>query len=233
MLSLQDVHAHYGPSHVLHGVSLNVSSGEVVVLLGRNGVGKTTTIRTIVGLVRSSKGSVTFKDTPIQNDPPYKRARRGIGLVPQGRGIFPNLSVREHLLLPPQRKQQDEQQWTLEEVYELFPRLKERERNAGNQLSGGEQQMLSIARALRGGPDLLLLDEPSEGLSPIMVERVGEILRELKQRSLPILLVEQNLNLALSVADRVYIMNKGVVVHESAAPEFAEDKETQHSLLGI
>lgn len=233
MLSLREVHAHYGNSHVLQGVSLDVSSGEVVALLGRNGVGKTTTIRTTVGLVRSSGGSITFKDTPVQNEPPYKRARRGIGLVPQGRGIFPNLSVQEHLLLPPQRKQHDGQQWPLEEVYELFPRLKERERNAGNQLSGGEQQMLSIARALRGGPDLLLLDEPSEGLSPMMVERVGEVLRELKQRSLPILLVEQNLNLALSVADRVYIMNKGMIVHESVAPELAEDKETQHRFLGV
>ena len=233
MLSLRDVHAHYGSSHVLQGVSLDVSSGEVVALLGRNGVGKTTTIRTTVGLVRPSKGSIAFKDTPIQNEPPYKRARRGIGLVPQGRGIFPNLSVREHLLLPPRRKEQDGQQWTLEEVYDLFPRLKERERNAGNQLSGGEQQMLSIARALRGGPDLLLLDEPSEGLSPMMVERVGEILRELKQRSLPILLVEQNVHLALSVADRVYIMNKGRVVHETTATELAEDKETQHQLLGV
>jgi len=212
---------------------LDVSSGEVVALLGRNGVGKTTTIRTTVGLVRSSGGSITFKDTPVQNEPPHKRARRGIGLVPQGRGIFPNLSVQEHLLLPPQRKQQDGQQWPLEEVYELFPRLKQRERNAGNQLSGGEQQMLSIARALRGGPELLLLDEPSEGLSPMMVERVGEILRQLKQHSLPILLVEQNLNLALSVADRVYIMNKGMIVHESVAPELAEDKETQHRFLGV
>ena len=223
---MREVHAHYGSSHVLQGVSLDVSSGEVVALLGRNGVGKTTTIRTTVGLVRPSKGSIAFKDAPIQNEPPYKRARRGIGLVPQGRGIFPNLSVREHLLLPPRRKQQDGQ-WTLEEVYDLFPRLKERERNAGNQLSGGEQQMLSIARALRGGPDLLLLDEPSEGLSPMMVERVGEILRELKQRSLPILVVEQNVNLALTVADRVDVMNEGVVVHESAASELGEDTDTQ------
>lgn len=232
MLELRDVNAHYGRSHILHGVSLNVSSGEVVALLGRNGVGKTTTIRGIAGLVRPSGGSITLKDAPIQDEPPHKRARRGIGLVPQGRGIFSNLSVKEHLLLPPRPKQQDSQ-WSLEEVYELFPRLKERERNAGNQLSGGEQQMLSIARALRGGPELLLLDEPSEGLSPMMVERVGEVLRELKSRSLPILLVEQNLNLALSVADRVYIMNKGQVVHECPASELAEDKETQHRLLGV
>jgi branched-chain amino acid transport system ATP-binding protein len=230
MLDLQDVHAHYGSSHILHGVSLRVASGEVVALLGRNGVGKTTTIRATMGLVRPSRGTIIFEDVHIQAEAPYKRARRGIGLVPQGRGIFPNLSVREQLLLPP-RKQDN--QWSLEEIYELFPRLKERERNSGNQLSGGEQQMLSIARALRGNPDLLLLDEPSDGLSPLMVQRVGEILQDLKQRSLSILLVEQNLHLALSVADRVCIMNKGLVVHEASSAELAEDKKTQHELLGV
>lgn len=232
MLELRDVHAHYGISHVLHGVSLDVAAGEAVVLLGRNGVGKTTTILTTMGFLPASDGSIVFKETPIQKEPPHKRARRGMALVPQGRGIFPNLSVREHLMLPPQRKGGNGQ-WSLEEVYELFPRLKERERNGGDQLSGGEQQMLSIARALRAGPELLLLDEPSDGLSPSMVERVAEILQELKRRSLPILLVEQNIHLALSVADRVYIMNKGLVVHESGAKELAEDKETQHKLLGV
>ncbi len=232
MLELRDVHAYYGSSHVLHGVSLNVSAGEAVALLGRNGVGKTTTIRTVMGFLPASEGSIAFRDAPIQDEPPHRRARRGISLVPQGRGIFPNLSVREHLTLPPRRKGGDGQ-WSLEEVYDLFPRLKERERNAGDQLSGGEQQMLSIARALRAGPELLLLDEPSDGLSPVMVERVAEILQELKRRSLPILLVEQNIHLALAVADRVYIMNKGLVVHECAAAELAEDKDTQHRLLGV
>ena len=230
MLSLSDVHAHYGSSHVLHGVSLRLAAGEVVALLGRNGVGKTTTIRSIVGFVRTSGGSITLDEEPVHDEPPHKRARRGIGLVPQGRGIFSNLSVREHLMLPPRR---GDEQWTLEEVYGLFPRLEERERHGGDQLSGGEQQMLSIARALRAGPELLLLDEPSDGLSPAMVQRVGEVLRELKRRSLPILLVEQNLSLALAVADRVYIMNKGRVVHECAAGDLAEDKETQHRLLGV
>lgn len=231
MLNLQDVHAHYGSSHVLHGVSLSVGSGEVVALLGRNGVGKTTTIRATMGLIPLSQGSISFEDTHVHGEPSYKRAKRGISLVPQGRGIFPNLSVREQLLLPPRRKQAS--QWSLEEIYDLFPRLKERERNSGTQLSGGEQQMLSIARALRGEPDLLLLDEPSDGLSPLMVQRVGEILRDIKERSLSILLVEQNLNLALSVADRVCIMNKGVVVHEATSSELAEDEKTQHELLGV
>lgn len=232
MLDLENVHAHYGSSHVLHGVSLHVSSGEAVALLGRNGVGKTTTISTVVGFLPTSEGSIKFKETPMQDEPPHRRARRGIALVPQGRGIFPNLSVKEHLMLPRKRKQGDGQ-WTLQEVYDLFPRLKEREKNSGDQLSGGEQQMLSIARALRAGPELLLLDEPSDGLSPIMVDTVAEILSELKRRSLPILLVEQNIHLALSVADRVYIMNKGVVVHECEAKELAEDKETQHKWLGV
>jgi branched-chain amino acid transport system ATP-binding protein len=231
MLDLQDVHAHYGSSHVLHGVSLRVASGEVVALLGRNGVGKTTTIRATMGLIPPSRGSIVFEDVHIQSEPPYKRARRGISLVPQGRRIFPNLSVREQLLLPPRRKQ--DSQWSLEEIYDLFPRLKERERNSGNQLSGGEQQMLSIARALRGNPDLLLLDEPSDGLSPLMVRHVGEILQDLKRRSLSILLVEQNLHLALSVADRVCVMNKGLVVYEATSAELAEDKKTQHELLGV
>lgn len=233
MLELEDVHAHYGSSHVLHGVSLSVASGEVVALLGRNGVGKTTTVRTVVGFLPTSGGSVRYKGSPVHDQPPHKRARQGISLIPQGRGIFPNLSVREHLMLPPRRNNGGAGQWSLEEVYELFPRLKEREANGGDQLSGGEQQMLSIARALRTGPELLLLDEPSDGLSPSMVERVAEIVSELKRRSLPILLVEQNIRLALSVADRAYIMNKGLVVHECPAKELAADKDTQHRLLGV
>jgi len=229
MLELRDVHAHYGTSHILQGVSLRVEAGEVVALLGRNGVGKTTTIRTIMGLVPASRGVISFKGTAIQDEPPYRRARRGIGLVPQGRAIYPNLSVREQLLLPPRRNGR----WSLEQIYELFPRLKERERHGGDQLSGGEQQMLSIARALMAGPDLLLLDEPSDGLAPMMVRLVGGVLRDLKRHRLSILLVEQNLNLALGVADRVYIMNKGQVVHECEARELAEDKEVQHRLLVI
>ncbi len=151
--------------------------------------------------------------------------------MPQGRGIYPNLSVQEQLLLPPKRKNGGFE-WSMEGVYDLFP-ARRAEKNSGSQLSGGEQQMLSMARTLRGNPDLLLLDEPSEGLAPMMVKLVGEILRDIKQRELPILLVEQNVNLALSVADRVYVMNKGQIVHECAATELAEDKETQHKLLGV
>lgn len=232
MIDLQDVHVYYESGHILQGVSLHVEEGEVVALLGRNGVGKTTTIRTIMGLTPAREGSISFGNVPIHGEPSYKRSRRGIGLVPQGRGIFPNLSVQEQLLLPPRRGTNSDA-WSMEEVYDLFPRLKERERNSGNQLSGGEQQMLAIARALRGNPELLLLDEPSDGLSPIMVQRVGEILQDLKKHSLSILLVEQNLHLALSVADRVYVMNKGQVVHECTARELSEDKETQHKLLGV
>lgn len=232
MLDVKDLHVYYDSGHILQGLSLHVAEGEVVALLGRNGVGKTTTIRTIMGLIPASDGKISIGGSSIGDEPSYKRFRRGIGLVPQGRGIFPNLSVKEQLLLPP-RRGSDSTSWSLEKVYDLFPRLKERERNSGNQLSGGEQQMLAIARALRGNPELLLLDEPSEGLSPIMVQRVGEILQDLKKLSLSILLVEQNLHLALSVVDRVYIMNKGEVVHESSAKELAADKETQHKLLGV
>lgn len=231
MLEMRDVHAYYGSSYVLQGASLGVGSGEVVALLGRNGVGKTTTIRTIMGLLHPSDGDIGFKGSSIKDEPSHRRARRGLGLVPQGRGIFPNLSVREQLLLPPRRAAS--QLWSMEEVYGLFPRLAERDRHSGDQLSGGEQQMLAIARALRGAPELLLLDEPSDGLSPMMVRHVGEILRDLKARSLSILLVEQNLRLALSVADRVYVMNKGAVVHESSAEELAADAEMQRRLLGV
>ncbi|MGH3089758.1 MAG: ABC transporter ATP-binding protein [Rubrobacteraceae bacterium] len=232
MLELKDVHAHYGSSHILQGVALKVEAGEVVALLGRNGVGKTTTIRTIMGLMPSSGGEVRFADAFVEGEPSYRRAKRGMGLVPQGRGIYPNLSVKEQLLLPPKRKDSPSQ-LSLEEIYDLFPRLKERERNSGNQLSGGEQQMLSMARALRANPELLLLDEPSEGLAPKMVSLVGEVLRDIKRRGFSTLLVEQNLGLALAVADRVYIMNKGRIVHECPAAELAEDKETQHRLLGV
>lgn len=232
MLELRDVHAHYGSSHILQGVTLKVEPGEVVALLGRNGVGKTTTIRTIMGLVPASGGEILFADASIQEEPPYKRAKRGMGLVPQGRGIYPNLSVKEQLLLPPKRKGQT-RQLGLDEIYGIFPRLKERERNSGNQLSGGEQQMLSMARVLRANPEFLLLDEPSEGLAPMMVKLVGDVLRDIKERGYSTLLVEQNINLALSVADRVYIMNKGQIVHECSAIELAEDEETQHRLLGV
>jgi branched-chain amino acid transport system ATP-binding protein len=232
MLELRDVHAHYGTSHILQGASLRVDPGEVVALLGRNGVGKTTTIRTIMGLVPASRGLISFKDTAIHNEPPYRRARRGIGLVPQGRGIFPNLSLKEQLLLPPKRKRQNDQ-WSLERIYELFPRLKERERHSGNQLSGGEQQMLSMARVLQSSPDLLLLDEPSDGLAPMMVKLVSDVLRDIKRHGLSILLVEQNINLALSVADRVYVMSKGQIAHECMAAELTKDEETQQRLLGV
>ncbi|WP_119068464.1 ABC transporter ATP-binding protein [Rubrobacter indicoceani] len=232
MLVLSGVNAHYGSSHILQGVDLRVDRGEVVALLGRNGVGKTTTVRTVMGILPASGGTVTFKGSEVTKHPSHKRARLGMGLVPQGRGVYPNLSVEEQLDLPPKRRSGDPE-WSREAVYELFPRLAERKKNSGGQLSGGEQQMLSMARALCGEPELLLLDEPSEGLAPLVVEQVGEVLRDIRRRELSILLVEQNLNLALSVADRVYIMNKGRIVHEAGAEELSGDRETQHRLLGV
>lgn len=234
MLTLSEVNAHYGSSHILQGVDLAVNEGEVVALLGRNGVGKTTTIRTVIGSLTASGGTIRFRDAEVTKQASHRRARLGMGLVPQGRGVYPNLSVEEQLDLPPRRKNRNgASEWSKETVYRLFPRLAERKKNSGSQLSGGEQQMLSIARALRGEPELLLLDEPSEGLAPLVVEQVGEVLGTLKERQLSILLVEQNLNLALSVADRVYIMNKGRIVHDSTARELSKDKETQHRLLGV
>lgn len=233
MLELNNVHAQYGYSRILHGVTLNVQAGEVVALIGRNGVGKTTTAHTITGLLRPSEGSITFKGVPIQGEPSYKRARMGISVVPQGRGIYPNLSVREHLLLPAKRSGSRKDEWSLSKIYRSFPQLKDREGHSGTQLSGGEQQMLSISRALMMNPDLLLLDEPSEGLAPIMVQQVGEILGRLKESALSILLIEQNLQLALSVSDRVFVMNKGSVAHEAKSSEFAKDAKMQQRLLSI
>jgi branched-chain amino acid transport system ATP-binding protein len=232
MLELKDVHTYYGDSHVLHGVNASVRAGEVVALLGRNGVGKTTTIRTIMGLTPARSGTVTFEGEDITHLPTYKIARRGIGIVPQGRGILPSLTVKESLTLGA-RKGQGDDAWTLDRVYELFPILHKRAKVKGTQLSGGEQQMLAIARALLMNPRLLLMDEPSEGLAPIVIEEIAGVITEhLSTSSLAVLLVEQNLKLALDVADRVLVMSKGKIVHENSVAGFASDTEAQSRHLG-
>lgn len=232
MLELIDVHTYYGDTHVLNGVSLEVKDGSVAALLGRNGMGKTTTIRTIVGFTPLRHGIIRFHGTEIQKLPPYKIARLGIGLVPQGRIIFPSLSVEENLTLGHHRNG-GEDHWTLDRVYSLFPILKSRAKYKGNLLSGGEQQMLTIARALMTNPKLLLMDEPSEGLAPIIVKEIGDIIQMLKQSGFSILLVEQNVPMALRLADYVYIISKGKIEHQSDPEKLKADEETKHKYLGV
>jgi branched-chain amino acid transport system ATP-binding protein len=228
VLEVDGIHTYYGESHVLHGVSLRVAAGEAVALLGRNGAGKTTAIRSIVGFTPPRAGRVLFEGQAIERWPAYRIARRGLALVPQGRRIFAPLSVRENLLLGARSEG-----WTLERVFELFPRLRERQAQLGGTLSGGEQQMLAIARALLTNGRLLLLDEPSEGLAPLIVREIGTILTGLKAERLSLLLVEQNYHLALRVADRVYVMNKGQIVYEGTPAGLEADEEVKRRYLGV
>ncbi len=232
MLEVRDIHTYYGDSYILQGVSLRVEAGQVVALLGRNGAGKTTTINSIVGLTPPRRGQIVFKGEDVTHAPPHRIARMGMGLVPQGRRLFPNLTVEENITLAA-RTRNGAAQWTQERIYELFPRLKERARNRASQLSGGEQQMVAIARALMTNPDLLLLDEPSEGLAPLLVREIGRVLAELKARGLSFLLVEQNLHMATSVADWVYVMNKGRIVFEGTPQELLANEEVKHKYLGV
>ncbi len=232
MLELVDIHSYYGDSHVLHGISMQVSHGSVVALLGRNGMGKTTTLRCISGLNRPRPGQVIFKGEDISHVPCHLIARKGIGLVPQGRRIFPSLTVEENLTVAA-RSVDGPESWDLQRVYTLFPILEERRKCQGTSLSGGEQQMLCIGRALMTNAELILMDEPSEGLAPIVVQEVGHIIEQLKTCGLAILLVEQNLRLALGSADFVYVLSNGRVVHEATADAFAGDKMVQDRYLGI
>jgi len=229
MLVVDDIHSYYGESHILQGVSLQVNAGELVALLGRNGAGKTTTMNSIIGFLRPRMGKVMVSGRDMTGKPPYAIAGIGVGLVPQGRRIFAPLSVRENLVFA----QSSRGPWSLARVYELFPRLEERQHQRGNTLSGGEQQMLAIGRALLMNPTLLLMDEPSEGLAPLIVRDIGRIIGELKQSGIAILLAEQNLAMALSVADRCYVLNKGQVVAEASAESLREDEELKHRFLGV
>jgi branched-chain amino acid transport system ATP-binding protein len=228
VLEVDSIHTYYGESHVLHGVSLRVAPGEAVALLGRNGAGKTTAIRSIVGFTPPRAGRVVFEGQAIERWPAYRIARRGLALVPQGRRIFAPLSVRENLLLGARSEG-----WTLERVFELFPRLRERQAQLGGTLSGGEQQMLAIARALLTNGRLLLLDEPSEGLAPLIVREIGTTLQALKAQRLSLLLVEQNYHLALRVADRVYVMNKGQIVYQGPPAGLEANEEVKRRYLGV
>ncbi|OLD93394.1 MAG: ABC transporter ATP-binding protein [Candidatus Rokubacteria bacterium 13_1_20CM_4_68_9] len=235
MLALHDVHTYYGKSHVLHGVSIEVGPGEVVGLLGRNGVGKSTTLKTIMGIVRPAQGRVVFEDHDVGGMPPYRVARIGIGYVPEDRRIFRLLTVLENLRtgLDRQGVTDARREALLEKIYVNFPVLRERRHQAGGTLSGGEQQMLAIARAMMLEPKVILLDEPTEGLMPRMVGQIHEIIRVLHGEGVAILLVEQNVPLTLEVSNRVYIMEKGVVRHHAPAAELRADHAVIHQYLGI
>ncbi|MDH2245490.1 ABC transporter ATP-binding protein [Pseudomonas sp. GD03855] len=209
LLSVRDLNAWYGESHALHGIDLDVHQGETVTLLGRNGVGKTTALRSIVGIIRKRSGSIRFDGKDMLRVPLHRTARHGIGYVPEERGIFSTLTVEENLTLPPVIAKGG---MTLTEIYQLFPNLEERRKSPGTKLSGGEQQMLAMARILRTGAKLLLLDEPTEGLAPVIIQRIGEVLQTLKQRGMTILLVEQNFRFSSKVADRFYVVDHGMVI---------------------
>ena len=229
ILALDNVHAYYGKSHVLQGVSFEVGDGELVTLLGRNGAGKTTTLKSIVGVVPSTSGSIRFAGKPLQGLPPHVIASQGVCLVPEHRGIFKLLTVEENLLLG-QRKRSP---WQLDDVYRIFPRLKERRTNGGGQLSGGEQQMLAIGRALMNNPKLLMLDEPVEGLAPVIVEEIVSQLKTIKAAGVAILLVEQNLEVCTQLADRHCVLEQGRIVYTADNATFLADEEVKDRYLGV
>ena len=230
MLRLSDVHAFYGESHILHGVNLHIKQGEVVTLLGRNGAGRTTTLKAILGLVGKRTGSVKIKNQEAANLAPHQIARMGIGFCPEERGIFASLSCEENLLLPPKVA---EGGMSLEDIYALFPNLKERRASPGTRLSGGEQQMLSVARILRTGAGLLLLDEISEGLAPVIVQALGRAIRMLRERGFTIVMVEQNFRFAAPLADRFYVIEHGTVVEEFSASQLDSKAEILREYLGV
>ncbi|MDB5511068.1 MAG: transporter related [Enterovirga sp.] len=230
LLAVRNLEAWYGESHVLHGMSFDVAPGEVVTLLGRNGAGKTTTLRSLIGIIGKRRGSVTFEGRETITMPSRSIARLGLGYVPEERGIFASLSVFENLTLPPQIKPGG---FTIEQIYELFPNLKERAGSQGTKLSGGEQQMLAIGRILRTGAKLLLLDEPTEGLAPVIVQQIGRTIQRLKQDGFTIVLVEQNFRFAQTVADRHYVVEQGRVIDMIPNPELEANIEKLHGYLGV
>ncbi len=227
-LEAENLHTYYGKSHILHGVSLEVREGELVALLGRNGAGKTTTLRSLVGLTHAREGFVRIYGHATTDWPPYRVAALGVGYVPEGRRIFPNLTVEENLRVPLERPGP----WTIARVYELFPRLAQRKSNKGRQLSGGEQEMLAIARALLLNPKLLLLDEPSQGLAPLIVQEVFKVVSSARNEGISVLLVEQNVRAAVEIADRAYVLDDGRVVYAGSAAEFGKDEERVRALAG-
>ncbi len=227
-LHADDIHAFYGKSHVLHGVSLEVGEGEIVALLGRNGAGKTTTLRSLIGLTPSRRGRVTMFGQDVTGAPPYRIAATGVGYVPEGRRVFANLTVDENLKVPVERPGP----WTIARIYETFPRLAERKTSKGAQLSGGEQEMLSISRSLLLNPRLLMLDEPSQGLAPLIVAEVFRIVAAARRAGVSVLLVEQNVRAAVEIADRAYVLDDGRIVYEGDARAFGADERRVRELAG-
>ena len=228
ILEVKDLQAFYGKSHILHGVSLEVGEGELVALLGRNGAGKTTTIRSLMGLMKHMSGTVRMFGKDVSGWPPFRIAASGVGYVPEGRRVFANLTVDENLQVPMERPGP----WTVQRIYELFPRLAERKGNKGRQLSGVEQEMLSIGRALLLNPRLLLLDEPSQGLAPLIVRDVFNVVVKMRNEGMSVLLVEQNVRGAVEIADRAYVLDDGHIVYEGPAAEFAKDEQRVRALAG-
>jgi branched-chain amino acid transport system ATP-binding protein len=233
LLRLADVRAGYDTGDVLQGVDLNVDEGEIVALLGRNGVGKTTLMNTIVGIVRPRGGSITLDGRELAGAAPHEIARAGVAIVPQGRRIFADLSVEQNLKLARRATSGRDARWGLDEVYDLLPRLRDRRRHRGDQLSGGEQQMVAIGRGLLANPRVFLFDEPSEGLAPLLVDRVRDTIAGLREHGLSAILVEQNLHVAVALADRIAVMAKGTIVHEATVDEFRRDRATAQALLGV
>ncbi|NIO04936.1 MAG: ATP-binding cassette domain-containing protein [Proteobacteria bacterium] len=234
MLEVKDIHTYYGTSHILFDVSLSVDRGEIVSLLGRNGAGKTTTVRSIMGLTPPESGSVQFHGEEMRGKPPYYIAKKGMGYVPDNRLIFPDLTVRENLMLAIKIPENlDGEPWTVDRIYELFPLLEKLDRNLGGYLSGGEQQMLTVGRTLMGNPDLLLLDEPVEGLAPLVVRDLGEQILKLKDMGETILFSEQNVKFATMVAERAYVIDKGMIRYQGTIEQLREDEEIKQKYLMI
>jgi branched-chain amino acid transport system ATP-binding protein len=232
LLDIQGIHTYYGKSHILQGISLVVDQDEVVCLLGRNGAGKSTILKSIIGLVPPKQGSIKFKGLEIVGKEPFEIARLGIGYVPEDRRVFPDLTVKENLEVIPQRTVPQKEGWTVQRIFEFFPILKRLQKSKGMELSGGEQQMLTIARTLMGNPDILLLDEPSEGLAPIIVKELEQLIRQIKNHT-TILLVEQNSRFALELSDRGYIIEKGRISYEGDIKELRENKEIKEKYLAV
>lgn len=230
MLEIKDLHAFYGKSHVLHGVDMRVAPGEIVSLLGRNGVGRSTTVKAVMGHVAST-GQVRFKGQDLTGLKPFEIAHRGLGYVPESREVFPSLTVEHNLILGEKRKHRS--RWSLEDMYQMFPRLKERRNTPAGVLSGGEQQMLTLCRTLMGDPDLIMIDEPTEGLAPKIVEQVAHYLEELRKRGISVLLVEQKLSIALEISQRLYVMGHGAIVFEGSPTDLMHAVDVRKEWLEV